>query len=165
MDDWTGVPYVWEGAGDFWQITQQTSWDTEIRRRGGDSSCIGMKAFAKLVETVGCEHVQIRCDATDARYVMKRLTVWRDGTERILRMAANMDAAAHGAAQASASIACIKEKCLRASMSSISPRTHAADEVSVLAGAAFGGVAGVVVGFATMRRRRTFSASSEPMLG
>ncbi|CAE7226863.1 CALS12 [Symbiodinium pilosum] len=36
-----------------------------IRANGGDSWCICMWAFARMIEAVGCENVHLRCNATD----------------------------------------------------------------------------------------------------
>eukprot|EP00913_Durusdinium_trenchii_P011707 g10995.t1 len=41
-----------------------------IRANGGDSWCICMWAFARMVEAVGCEHVHLRCNATDVDFVL-----------------------------------------------------------------------------------------------
>eukprot|EP00913_Durusdinium_trenchii_P026436 g24802.t1 len=59
--------------GNFWEITGQTAfqWDSEIRKNHGDSWCICMWATARLIATVGCENVHLRCDATDVAYVEK----------------------------------------------------------------------------------------------
>ena len=73
MDESSQVPLVW-GASDFWTITGQTRWRWDDKIVGGpnvgDSWCICMWAFARMIETVGCENVHIRCEATDVRFVL-----------------------------------------------------------------------------------------------
>jgi len=71
-----GHPLGWGAKGNFWQITGQTAfqWDSEIRENHGDSWCICMWATARLIATVGCENVHLRCDATDVAYVEKSYT-------------------------------------------------------------------------------------------
>jgi hypothetical protein len=108
--DTKGEPLHWHDKGNFWDITNQKAWmwDDDIRRNGGDSSCIDMWSTAKLVQNVGCENVQIRCDSTDLRYVTARMKIWRDGTQRV---AAMMEAAHEPAAQAAEVLQCLKKKC------------------------------------------------------
>eukprot|EP00435_Cladocopium_sp_Y103_P032244 s3566_g8.t1 len=62
---------IW-GQGDFWEITSQKrfQWDSTIRANGGDSWCICMWAFARMVEAVGCDNVHLRCNATDLDFVL-----------------------------------------------------------------------------------------------
>mmetsp|Transcript_38299 Transcript_38299/g.90019 ORF Transcript_38299/g.90019 Transcript_38299/m.90019 type:complete len:180 (-) Transcript_38299:142-681(-) len=69
--DGDGKPLVW-GQGDFWEITNQKrfQWDSVIRANGGDSWCICMWAFARMIETVGCSNVHLRCNATDLDFVL-----------------------------------------------------------------------------------------------
>ena len=73
-------PLEWGPKGDFWLITgqKQWQWDEQIRSEPnpGDSWCICMWAFARLVKTVGCENVHFRCDSTDLKYV---LSSYHDG--------------------------------------------------------------------------------------
>ncbi|CAL1147864.1 unnamed protein product [Cladocopium goreaui] len=71
--DGEGQPLDWGAKGNFWQITGQEAfqWDSEIRENHGDSWCICMWATARLIATVGCENVHLRCDATDVAYVEK----------------------------------------------------------------------------------------------
>ena len=65
---------IW-GASDFWAITgqKQWQWDKTIvgEPNAGDSWCICMWAFAKLIDTVGCENVHIRCESTDVQFVLQ----------------------------------------------------------------------------------------------
>ncbi|CAL1130556.1 unnamed protein product [Cladocopium goreaui] len=69
--DSSGKPMIW-GQGDFWEITSQKrfQWDSTIRANGGDSWCICMWAFARMVEAVGCDNVHLRCNATDLDFVL-----------------------------------------------------------------------------------------------
>lgn len=83
-------------------------WDHDIRRNGGDSSCIDMWSTARLVQKVGCENVVIRCQSTDVNYVLARLKIWRDGTRRVATM---MDAARESTAQAAEALECLQSKC------------------------------------------------------
>ena len=73
--DEEGQPLSWGGKGDFWLITGQKDWqwDETIRSKPnpGDSWCICMWAFARLVNTVGCSNVPIRCESTDVDYLLK----------------------------------------------------------------------------------------------
>jgi len=87
-------PMKW-GSQDFWEITGQKAfqWDGEIRKTpGGDSWCICMWAFARMIEKVGCENVHIRCDATDVRYLLSK---YQDGSHDLTQ--------AHQ---------CVRQKCL-----------------------------------------------------
>ena len=63
-----GQPLNW-GQADFWSITGQKKWQWDALIRSepnpGDSWCICMWATARLIETVGCENVHIRCNSTD----------------------------------------------------------------------------------------------------
>merc|ERR1712046_282937 len=36
---------------------------------GGDSRCVGVDSTSMLIERVGCDRVNIRCDATDRAFV------------------------------------------------------------------------------------------------
>eukprot|EP00416_Gambierdiscus_australes_P043301 CAMPEP_0171101394 /NCGR_PEP_ID=MMETSP0766_2-20121228/54884_1 /TAXON_ID=439317 /ORGANISM="Gambierdiscus australes, Strain CAWD 149" /LENGTH=148 /DNA_ID=CAMNT_0011561431 /DNA_START=48 /DNA_END=494 /DNA_ORIENTATION=- len=69
-------PLSWGPKGDFWEITGQKAfqWDKQIIENNGDSWCICMWASAKLITSVGCENVHIRCDATDVPYILKQYT-------------------------------------------------------------------------------------------
>ena len=73
VENETSVPMIW-GASDFWAITgqKQWQWDKTIvgEPNAGDSWCICMWAFARMIETVGCENVHIRCEATDVNFVL-----------------------------------------------------------------------------------------------
>ena len=66
-------PRKW-GNQTFWQITGQEAhqWDHMIKGEPnpGDSWCICMWAFAAMVETVGCDNVHFRCEATDVAFVL-----------------------------------------------------------------------------------------------
>ena len=57
-----GEPIDWGKGGNFWEITGQTAfqWDGQMRSgpNPGDSWCICMWAFARLIETVGCDSVR-----------------------------------------------------------------------------------------------------------
>jgi len=68
-------PKNW-GTGDFWEITGQKAfqWDDQIRANHGDSWCICMWATARMIESVGCDNVHLRCEATSVEYVMKSYT-------------------------------------------------------------------------------------------
>ena len=74
VDQQTSSPLIW-GEKDFWAITHQTQymWADKIvtGENPGDSWCICMWAFARLISTVGCENVHIRCDSTDVDYVLQ----------------------------------------------------------------------------------------------
>eukprot|EP00619_Florenciella_sp_RCC1007_P000302 CAMPEP_0205925570 /NCGR_PEP_ID=MMETSP1325-20131115/18470_1 /ASSEMBLY_ACC=CAM_ASM_000708 /TAXON_ID=236786 /ORGANISM="Florenciella sp., Strain RCC1007" /LENGTH=134 /DNA_ID=CAMNT_0053294123 /DNA_START=124 /DNA_END=528 /DNA_ORIENTATION=+ len=74
VDSSSGSPLSWGEGGDFWAITGQKAWqwDTSIvsEPNPGDSWCICMWAFAKLIKRVGCENVHLRCDSTDISYVL-----------------------------------------------------------------------------------------------
>ena len=95
--DEKGKPLEWGPKGDFWLITGQKEWQWDKQIKGepnpGDSWCICMWAFARLVNTVGCENVHIRCDSTDIKFL---LSSYQDGGVNLKP--------AH---------ACIKQKCPR----------------------------------------------------
>ena len=40
-----------------------------------------MRAFANLIEDVGCQNVHIHCDATDVQYVLDNYEVSEDSEE------------------------------------------------------------------------------------
>jgi hypothetical protein len=71
--DENGEPQSW-GEGDFWEITGQKDWQWDDKIRDppnpGDSWCICMWATADLINSVGCENVHIRCDATDVKFML-----------------------------------------------------------------------------------------------
>lgn len=72
--DADGSPLQWGPKGDFWLITGQKEWqwDHQIRSapNPGDSWCICMWAFARVVNTVGCDKVPIRCESTDVDFLL-----------------------------------------------------------------------------------------------
>eukprot|EP00747_Dinoflagellata_sp_TGD_P166376 gnl/TRDRNA2_/TRDRNA2_189079_c0_seq1.p1 gnl/TRDRNA2_/TRDRNA2_189079_c0~~gnl/TRDRNA2_/TRDRNA2_189079_c0_seq1.p1 ORF type:complete len:306 (+),score=45.45 gnl/TRDRNA2_/TRDRNA2_189079_c0_seq1:77-919(+) len=56
----------------FWEIMDDKrvhQWQDKMRGANGDSWCISNWATVKLIDTLGCENVNIRCSATDLRYV------------------------------------------------------------------------------------------------
>jgi len=67
-----GTPLNWGKKGNFWEVTEQTSfmWDDTIRSNGGDSWCIPLRTATVLIWQNGCENVHIRCDGTDVGYVL-----------------------------------------------------------------------------------------------
>merc|ERR1719230_1334407 len=75
LEDGGGSPLKW-GASDFWEITGQKAfqWDRQIRSapNEGDSWCICMWAFARMIDRVGCENVHLHCDSTDVAFVLDR---------------------------------------------------------------------------------------------
>merc|ERR1712118_576377 len=56
--------------------------DKQIRGgpNAGDSWCICMWAFARMIERVGCENVHLHCDSTDVSFVLDR---YHDGGHRL----------------------------------------------------------------------------------
>jgi hypothetical protein len=58
---------------DYWSITGKNSlkfeWWSELTKNGGDSRCVGVDSTSMLIEKVGCDRVNIRCDATDRAFV------------------------------------------------------------------------------------------------
>ena len=44
----------------------------------GDSWCICMWAFASLIQSVGCDNVHIRCEATDVQYMLENYRAIED---------------------------------------------------------------------------------------
>ena len=44
-------------------------WDSQLRANSGDSWCICMWAFARMISTVGCDDVHLHCDSTDVSFV------------------------------------------------------------------------------------------------
>jgi len=58
---------------DYWTITGKESfrseWWKQMSDRNGDSRCIGMDSTSMLIDKVGCDKVNIRCDATDLAFV------------------------------------------------------------------------------------------------
>jgi hypothetical protein len=83
LEDGGGSPLQW-GEGDFWSITGQKAfqWDKSIRSapNPGDSWCICMWAFARMIERVGCENVHLHCESTDLAFVLDR---YHDGGHRL----------------------------------------------------------------------------------
>ena len=57
-------------------------WDKSIRSapNPGDSWCICMWAFARMIERVGCENVHLHCESTDLAFVLDR---YHDGGHRL----------------------------------------------------------------------------------
>merc|ERR1711869_113966 len=61
---------------------QPLKWDNSIRSKPneGDSWCICMWAFARMIDRVGCENVHLHCDSTDVSFVLDR---YHDGGHRL----------------------------------------------------------------------------------
>ena len=87
------TPKQWGASGDFWKITGQSSWASEVcgEPNAGTGWCICKWAFATLINEVGCSSVEFSCDATDVTDVCSS---YSDGSVEL--------SSAHD---------CIKERC------------------------------------------------------
>jgi hypothetical protein len=54
-------------------------WDAEIRQNQGDSWCTCATCTSEIIHKVGCDSIDIRCEATDIDYIMASpVTEWDD---------------------------------------------------------------------------------------
>merc|ERR1719343_212064 len=71
--DYSGQPLAISNGQSWWSLSDQGSREADMTAKilasGGDSWCTCSTCTSELIAKVGCEAVQIRCDATDTGYI------------------------------------------------------------------------------------------------
>jgi len=71
-----GAPRIIADGKDWWQLCfhtdNPTRWDGEILQNGGLSWCTCATCTSEIIAHVGCENIEINCDATDVDFVFQQ---------------------------------------------------------------------------------------------
>jgi hypothetical protein len=75
--DTSGSPLSYGAEGNYWDIQDgmATFTQEDITSNQGNSWCVSVWGFGRLVKTVGCQNVQLNCDSTDIGHVLRRYSV------------------------------------------------------------------------------------------